>query len=394
MKKICLIAGNTLPVPAVKGGAVEELLTLLLEQNEREQKAELVIFSMADQEAEEAAKKYKHSKIIYIPADTVLDKVNNRIRRYFTKPSEPGALLDSGYFRKIYKLLCQMEFDVIVGEGGLYHEYRQFAKKFGADRVYLHIHHHIEVEDAYDAIFGNVIAVSEFAKKEWLRTTKKKDIGAYVVYNCVNEEKFQKRICEEMRVKLRKKLGIAADDFVVLYCGRIQEVKGVRELLEAFSKLTLPNIKLLIIGNADFATNTMTPFMQEIKALTDADKERVKFTGYIENQALYQYYQCADIQVVPSMWEEAAGLVAIEGMLQGLPLIVTRSGGMIEYAPQNVAMWVEREGIAENLQKAITKLYENPALRKSMSEASLRRAEAFTQKAYYNNFLAVFGEKE
>lgn len=390
MKKICLIAGNTLPVPAVKGGAVEELITLLLEQNEIEQRVELVIFSMADETAQEAAPKYKHSKIIYIPADNVLDKVNNRIRRYLTKSSEPGALLDSGYFRKIYKILCNMEFDAIVGEGGLYHEYRQFAKKFGANKVFLHIHHHIEVEDAYDTIFGNVIAVSEFAKKEWIRTTKKKDIGTHVVYNCVNEEKFQKRISLEQRVALRKELGIKADDFVVLYCGRIQEVKGVRELLQAFSKLSVENMKLLIIGNADFATNTMTPFMEEIKKLVEGNKERVRFTGYIENKNLYQYYQCADIQVVPSMWEEAAGLVAIEGMLQGMPLIVTHSGGLIEYAPENVAIWVEREGIVENLQQAILKLYESEELRKKMSEASIIRAKDFSKKAYYDNYLNVF----
>ena len=390
MKRICLIAGNVLPIPAVKGGAVEELITLLLEQNELEKKAELVIFSMADAQAEEAAKKYKNSRIIYIPADNILDKINNRIRRYLTKPSEPGALLDSGYFRKIYKILCGMEFDAIVGEGGLYHEYRQFARKFGADKVYLHIHHHVEVEDAYDQIFGNIIAVSEFAKKEWIRTTKKKNIGSHVVYNCVNEEKFQKRITVQQRELLRERLGIAKEDFVVLYCGRIQEVKGVRELLQAFSHLSTEDMKLLIIGNADFATNTMTPFMEEVKGLVEKNQDRIKFTGYIENKDLYQYYQCADIQVIPSMWEEAAGLVAIEGMLQGLPLIVTRSGGLIEYAPEDVAMWVEREGIVENLQSAIMRLYEDATLRETMSEASLKRSWDFSKSIYYNNYLGVF----
>ena len=45
MKKICLVVGNTLPVPAVMGGAVEELITMLLDQNEIEQKAEFIIFS-------------------------------------------------------------------------------------------------------------------------------------------------------------------------------------------------------------------------------------------------------------------------------------------------------------------------------------------------------------
>ena len=76
----------------------------------------------------------------------------------------------------------------------------------------------------------------------------------------------------------------------------------------------------------------------------------MKFTGYIENQKLYRYYQSADIQVIPSLWEEAAGLIAIEGMLSGLPLIITKSGGMIEYAPSNVAVWIDRDNIIPKLQ--------------------------------------------
>ncbi len=66
-------------------------------------------------------------------------------------------------------------------------------KKFGKEKTYLHIHHHVMADPEYDEIFGNIIAVSEFAKKEWLRTTKQKKTGAHVVYNCVNEAKFNKK---------------------------------------------------------------------------------------------------------------------------------------------------------------------------------------------------------
>ena len=55
MKKICLVVGNTLPVPAVMGGAVEELIKMLLDQNEIEQKAEFIIFSRENKKAEREA---------------------------------------------------------------------------------------------------------------------------------------------------------------------------------------------------------------------------------------------------------------------------------------------------------------------------------------------------
>lgn len=392
MKRICLVVGNTLPVPAVMGGAVEELITMLLDQNEIDQKAEFIVFSREHDKAKKAAEKYKHSQIIYIPNDTVLDKVDNRIRRYVSCVLKPGALLDSGYYRKIYQILEKMEYDAIVCEGGLYHEFRRFAAKFGKEKTYLHIHHHVMAEPAYDEIFGNIIAVSGFARNEWMRTTKQEKTGAYVVYNCVNEAKFNKKITEDQRDELRTQLGIKKEDFVILYCGRIQEVKGVRELLQAFAKVKEDNCKLLIIGNADFAVNTKTPFLQEIEELVQKDTDRIKFTGYIENAELYKYYQCADMQVVPSMWEEAAGLVAIEGMISGLPLVVTKSGGLVEYAPSDVAMQVDRDGIVENLKDAICRLRNDSGLREEMHTASVKRAADFSRSIFYHNYLKVFDE--
>jgi preprotein translocase subunit SecA len=83
----------------------------------------------------------------------------------------------------------------------------------------------------------------------------------------VNEAKFNKKITVEQRNKLGAQLGLKEDDVVVLYCGRIQEVKGVRELLRAFAGIKEHNCRLLIIGNADFAVNTKTPFLKEVEEL-------------------------------------------------------------------------------------------------------------------------------
>jgi glycosyltransferase involved in cell wall biosynthesis len=96
------------------------------------------------------------------------------------------------------------------------------------------------------------------------------------------------------------------------------------------------------------------------------------------------------MQVIPSLWEEAAGLIAIEGMLSGLPLIVTKSGGLIEYAPQDVACWVERDGIVGNLESAITGLAQDPEKRDKMRRLSLKQAKEFPKSRFYNEFTEVF----
>ena len=134
----------------------------------------------------------------------------------------------------------------------------------------------------------------------------------------------------------------------------------------------------------------MTPYVAEVQKLVEQAGEKVKFTGYIDNHKLYRYYQSADIQVIPSLWEEAAGLISIEGMLSGLPLIVTKSGGLVEYATQDVAIQVDRDGIVSNLENEIRTLTYDMERRKQMQEASLERAKVFPKKRFYKSFIDVF----
>lgn len=390
MKKIALVLPEVYPVPAVMGGAIEELVTILIEQNEIEQKAEFLVFSMANEKAEEKAKEYKHTKIVYIQKTSFADRFINRIFRYSNPLVKGKTLIDIAYYRRVFQYLKNNPVDAIVAEGGLYHEMRRFAEEFGKDKVYLHIHHHLLCEPYIDQLYGGVIGISDFATKEWMRTTEDKTVRPYTVYNCVNEEKFNKKITPEERQSLREEFGFTTEDTVVMYCGRILEVKGAKELVQAIININDPHIKLLMIGSAISGGNAATPYVAEVQKLVEQAGERVKFTGYIDNHKLYRYYQSADLQVIPSLWEEAAGLIAIEGMLSGLPLIVTKSGGMVEYATSDVAIQIDREGIVANLEREIKALARDEGKRKEMQEASLERAKAFPKTRFYNEFIEVF----
>ncbi len=395
MKKIALVLYEGLPVPAVCGGAIEELVTILIEQNEIEQKAEFYVFSMENEEAKERAKHYKHTHMIYLPKTSVTDRVMNRLIRYTDAclhklNPHKKTMIDIAYYRRVMRYLKKHPVDAIVAEGGKYEQFRRFSEEFGKENLYLHVHHHLLCEDYFDHIFGNAIGISNFARDEFLRTTKAEDIQGYTVYNSVNQDKFTQKITAEERRKIRASFGFSEKDFVVIYCGRIIEVKGAKELVQAIVNMNNPHIKLLMIGSANFGTNDETPYVKEVKELLKQANERVQFTGYIQNTQLYRYYQSADIQVIPSLWEEAAGLIAIEGMLSGLPLIVTISGGLIEYAPRDVAYWVERKGIVENLEKAITELSKDAEKRAEMSKKSSEQALVFQKSRFYQEFIEVF----
>lgn len=395
MKKIALVVPEGLPVPAVRGGAVEELVTILIEENEIERQAEFYVFSMADDEARERAKNYRYTHMVYLPRTNVWDRVWNRLIRYWdlvVHKIAPGrkTMIDIAYYRRVHRYLRKHPVDAIVAEGGKYEQFRRFSQDYGKEKLYLHVHHHLLCEPYFDHIFGRAIGISNFARNEFLRTTEVEDIQGYTVYNSVNQDKFTKRITEEERRELRESLGFESEDKVVLYCGRIIPVKGARELVQAIVNIENPHIKLLMIGSANFGTNDETPYVKEVKDLLEQAGNRVRFTGYIPNTELYRYYQTADMQAIPSLWEEAAGLIAIEGMLSGLPLIVTISGGLIEYAPSDVAVQIERNGIVENLMQAITELAGNPDKCKAMSEKSRKQANVFPKSRFYHDFIEVF----
>ena len=100
----------------------------------------------------------------------------------------------------------------------------------------------------------------------------------------------------------------------------------------------------------------------------------------------------ADIQCVPSLWEEAAGLVTIEAMAYGIPTIVTNSGGMTEYVTEENALIIERDGIAENLKNAICYLKDNPELRNQMSKNAKIQSKKHGEETYYKNFVKTVYE--
>ena len=119
---------------------------------------------------------------------------------------------------------------------------------------------------------------------------------------------------------------------------------------------------------------------------------RIIFTGYVENSKVYQYAAAADVQCLPTLVEEAAPLVILEAMAEGLPLIVTKSGGVTEYIDDSTALMIEKEHVTENLKKAICYMKEHPEVRKQMSQKEKAESGKYNEEAYYKNFVKMIDE--
>lgn len=395
MKKICIVAPITLPVPNVKGGAIETLITNLIEMNELEKNLNLTVISIYDKQASKLSKKYKHTKVIYIKKN-ILTKGLNFIRKILRKITKNDNII-SYYYKKIFKIIQkEKKFDYIIAEGTEDKCFRYLLNKteYKKEQLIAHIHYHRLAEKELDDVFGKIIVISKFVKKEWLRTSEnKKDKDIKILMNGIDLSKFDISVSDEVREQIRNTYGFRKDDFIVIYCGRIIKEKGVKELIKAIEHISDKKVKLLIVGSPNFAMNMNSQYLKEVKGMVNNSNHRIRFTGYIDNSELYKYYKASDIMVVPSIWEEAAGLVCIEGMITQRPLIITKSGGMIEYVLDECAIKLERnEKLIENISKSILELKENKIKYNNIQIKEYERAQVFSKEMYYENFCKIINE--
>lgn len=116
---------------------------------------------------------------------------------------------------------------------------------------------------------------------------------------------------------------------IVLFTGRLDEIKGLRYVIQAFKKVvkTLPHCHMIITGNGSFDM-----YLKECEDIWTS----ITFTGLIDKQHLYELYTIADVGIMPSFHEQCS-YVAIEMMMHGIPLIVSTSTGLNEMVEESVS---------------------------------------------------------
>jgi glycosyltransferase involved in cell wall biosynthesis len=152
--------------------------------------------------------------------------------------------------------------------------------------------------------------------------------------------------------------------FVVFFVGRLVSEKGIRELLEAAKNFN-KNIHLVIAGSG--------PMEEEIKKQRG---ENIEFVGRITNDKLPDYYNGADVLIVPSIHEEGFGRVLLESLACGTPVVAANRGGIREAIDATVGVLIDVS--AQNISKTINTLSSNPQKMKRMSLA----ARPFVEKRY------------
>lgn len=132
----------------------------------------------------------------------------------------------------------------------------------------------------------------------------------------------ERLLTESEKAKIRERLGILPNEIVLLYAGRISEAKGVPELLKAFETLWHDNHKLrLVLAGQMFNLNDYVKY-------TPDSCTQITYTGLIGKERLNEWYEIADVGVLPS-YSEQCSYTGMELMARG-KLIVTTNGNNLQ----------------------------------------------------------------
>ncbi|MDQ4006356.1 MAG: glycosyltransferase family 4 protein [Actinomycetota bacterium] len=173
---------------------------------------------------------------------------------------------------------------------------------------------------------------------------------------------------------------------LLLFAGRLEYEKGLQTLLDALPLLdgVVPGAGLVVAGDGTYRST-----LEELSR-SRALGHRVRFEGFVGEDRLHALYAAADVAVVPSLYEPF-GLVALEAMASGTPLVASDTGGLREIVVDEISGLRFRPGDAEGLARAVARVLLDPetsarlqreahsalAARRSWTGAAARTAEAY-----------------
>lgn len=172
--------------------------------------------------------------------------------------------------------------------------------------------------------------------------------------------------------------------FRVLYIGTINARKGVHYLLQAFTEAKMPNSELLLVGGV--ATRRLKRLLQN--ALKQHNNLKQEHWDFSDDDPTQVFGRCA-VLVLPSV-EDSFGLVALEAMACGLPVIVTSHCGVADVVQEGVNGFVVPPRDTSAITQKLIFLAQNQAVASEMSKAARLTAEYHTQQRYNHDIKQIF----
>lgn len=200
-----------------------------------------------------------------------------------------------------------------------------------------------------------------------------------VIPNGIDSEVFNPRV-----PKLKK---YSDDKINILFLGRIEERKGLIYLLQAYKILEkkLINLRLIIVGDG--------PLKEDLEKWVKINKlKNVIFEGKVPEEKASLYYRSCDIFCAPSIFGESFGLVLVEAMACGKPVVAFANEGYKEVLTGKGAQFLVKPRDYKTLAKKLEILIKNPKLREEMGQWGIKEAKKYSWSKIANRVFDFYNQ--
>jgi len=195
----------------------------------------------------------------------------------------------------------------------------------------------------------------------------------------------------------RQEINFPLNEKLLLFVGRIEPLKGIETLLRAIAQLrenaphAIDGLSVIIIGGDTDEKHVASTEMGRLNALQKelGLDEMVTFFGARDHETLQYYYAASEAVVVPSHYE-SFGMVALEAMACGTPVIASEVGGLAYLIEDGITGFHVPDRAPDELGGKIKLILENAALRQEMSAAAARAATDYSWSRVARDILAVY----
>lgn len=393
------------PVPATKDGAVPILVEHLLEKNNVNKKLNMTIITYYDKEAYKKSKCYDNIKFVWVKIPRVIKMIDKCIYLFVKNIMKKkktisyktiASLIYYIQYSSIY--LKKRKFDKIILENNIPLAWIIKLSKYKG-KYYYHFHNLPRIDANCRKVFercDGYICVSEFVKnnivsnKSCIGMIKENKVG--VLYNCIDTIKFNNEgLTDTERNKFRQLYNIKKEEKVVIFVGRLSKEKGVDKVIEALAYVE--NVHLLIVGSVMHGTTDTDEYQKYLYNLVEKNKKNITFTGYISQNVVNKLYKFSDIAILPSVWDEPAGLTMIEAMACGIPLITCRSGGIPEYVGDYATLLNKDNSVTRQIVDSLNYAFSHMDEAKVIGEKGSKYViDRYNLDAYYSNFVELLSK--
>jgi glycosyltransferase involved in cell wall biosynthesis len=190
----------------------------------------------------------------------------------------------------------------------------------------------------------------------------------------------------------RAELGLPEGAFLAVTVGRLVRRKGLDQVLRALAREDCPPVHLAVLGSG--------PELAPLRSLAESLHltARIHFVGRVSDERKWQILRCADVYVSASM-HEGFGLVYLEAMAAGLPVLAPEEGGQADFLAHGQTGWVVDPTDPGSLARALSQAVARPEELRRMSAWNRERASAYSidrcgieyEKLFYRVLNAVTG---